>query len=479
MFTLPLRNRKPPGTRCSQQGSPVSTFAEHKTRPQISKFQLSAFQLYSCTGDKFIFWQGAQARFFLTDPDDVKEVLCSRSTQISRLQRRPDMVNLVDNGLLQLEGEDWAFHRRTLNPGFLPDKLKKMVPIMAGCTMEMIEKWSSKEANEAKRHEIDVFTELKKLTADIIAHTAFGSSYAEAKQIFELQQEQLRLAKQIGSKPCIPGLRFIPTAFHRHCWKVEKKIEELTSEMIERRIRQRKLNQKDMHGDDLLGLMIDAMDNRALGLDKKLSMGIADIVGETKTFFMAGHETTATSISWTLMLLAAYPEWQARVRDEARTVCDASSVPAPGSLHRLNLLSIVLNESLRLYPPGALMTRMANKDIRVGKTLVPKGTVLVLPIIAFHHDQRYWGPDANEFRPERFSEGASKASQSSSPVFLTFSAGPQFCIGQLFALQEAKVVIASILLRYRIMVSPRYRHSPINYTILQPQFGVPLLFESI
>ncbi|KAH7443139.1 hypothetical protein KP509_02G021500 [Ceratopteris richardii] len=426
--------------------------------------------------DNFVFWQGSQARFFLTNPDDVKEVLYSRSPHISRPKRRPDGVKLIDNGLLQIEGERWSFHRRTLNPGFLPEKLKSMIPIMSRCTMEMIERWSTKDV---KKHEIDVFTELKPSSADIIARTAFGSSYAEAKQIFELQQEQLLLEGKIQSRPFIPAVRFIPTAFNRHCWRVEKSIEELTLRTIERRTQCRKLDQhEDAQDDDLLGLMIDAMEDR--GVERRtMTMGMADIIGESKTFFAAGQETTSTCISWTLMLLAAHPEWQERVREEVRTACDAVGFPTSDSLHRLKLLSMVLNESLRLYPPLPIMLRMSKKDVRVGKTLVPKGTVMMLPIIAFHHDQRYWGPDANEFRPDRFRDGSSKASQSKSSVFLPFSSGLQFCIGQPFVLQQAKIVISAILLHYRIIISPQYRHSPIFAFILQPEFGIPLLFESI
>ncbi|KAH7443491.1 hypothetical protein KP509_02G036900 [Ceratopteris richardii] len=351
-----------------------------------------------------------------------------------------------------------------------------MFPIMSRCTMEIIERWSSKDL---KRHEIDVFTELKTLSADIIARTAFGSSYAEAKQIFELQQEQMLLASKIQGRPFIPGVRFIPTAFNRRCWRIEKSIEELTLRVIEKRTQCRKLDQhEDAHDDDLLGLMIDAMEHR--GMERRtMSMGMADIIGESKTFFAAGQETSSTCMSWTLMLLAAHPEWQERVREEVRTACDAFGFPTSDSLHRLKLLSMVLNESLRLYPPVPIMTRMSNKDVRVGKTLVPKGTVMMLPIVAFHHDQRYWGPDANEFRPDRFRDGSSKAAQSKSTVFLPFSSGPQFCIGQLFALQQAKIVISAILLRYRISISPQYRHSPIVALVLQPEFGIPLLFESI
>lgn len=141
-------------------------------------------------------------------------------------------------------------------------------------------------------------------------------------------------------------------------------------------------------------------------------------------------------------------------------------------------VGMVLNEALRLYPPAVAMFRKPTSDTKLGKTVIPAGTVLTVPIIAWHHDQRYWGPDANEFRPERFGGGVAKASAVAG-AFMPFSMGPRNCIGQSFAMLEAKVVLSSILQRYRFRLSPTYCHAPTTVLTIQPQFGMPLIFEKL
>ncbi|KAI5066385.1 hypothetical protein GOP47_0019009 [Adiantum capillus-veneris] len=427
-------------------------------------------------GDRCVYFHGSEARTFLSNPVQLKEVLSTKFSQYPRLLRRPDMVNIVDDAVLQLDGERWALHRRILNPGFFVEKLKAMVPTMAACTMDMLERWN---LPMGESREVDVAQEFRTLSADIIANTAFGSSYKEGIQIFELQQEQLRLALRISRTIYIPGKRFLPTSFNRHCWKVEKQIAEVICQMINKRLLESStVDSGDRYGNDLLGLLISAMKNESTGNGKKMTIGITDIIGECKTFFLAGHETTATLLSWTFFLLAVHSEWQERVREEVQAVCGLSNPPTVDALNQLKLAAMVLNESLRLYPPAAVMTRKTNRDTKLGKITIPEGTVLMLPILAMHHDARYWGPDVNEFRPERFSDGIGKACRVPG-AFMPFSLGPRVCIGQAFTFLEAKVVLSALLQRYRFQVSPEYKHSPVYMLTLQPQYGVPLVVERI
>lgn len=139
---------------------------------------------------------------------------------------------------------------------------------------------------------------------------------------------------------------------------------------------------------------------------------------------------------------------------------------------------MVLNEALRLYPPAVAVFRKAATDMKLGKLMIPAEAVLIVPIIAWHHDQRYWGPNANEFHPDRFGGGVAMASAVAG-AFMPFSIGPRNCIGQTFGMLEAKVVLSSILQRYRFRLSPKYCHAPTIVLIIKPQFGMPLIFEKL
>ena len=148
---------------------------------------------------------------------------------------------------------------------------------------------------------------------------------------------------------------------------------------------------------------------------------------------------------------------------------------------------MVLNETMRLYPPVVAMTRMVEKDTRLGggmeeegedMVVIPAGTEIVLPVLMWHHEAEYWGHDADEFRPERFEGGVAKACRVPG-AYLPFSTGPRVCIGQGFAMMEAKTVLAAILRSFRLHLSPSYRHAPTTVVTLQPQFGMPITFTHL
>ena len=146
---------------------------------------------------------------------------------------------------------------------------------------------------------------------------------------------------------------------------------------------------------------------------------------------------------------------------------------------------MVLNETLRLYSPAIAMLRRVENEMRLGgdnemgdDVVIPAGTELLMPVLMWHHEAEYWGPDADEFRPDRFEGGVGKACRVSGS-FLPFSAGPRVCIGQGFAMLEAKIVLATILRRFSFRVSPSYRHAPITMVTMQPQFGLQLRFSPL
>lgn len=141
-------------------------------------------------------------------------------------------------------------------------------------------------------------------------------------------------------------------------------------------------------------------------------------------------------------------------------------------------MNMVFMESLRLYGPVLNVLRLASEDITLGDLEIPKGTTIILPIVKMHRDKAVWGSDADKFNPMRFENGASRAANHPNAL-LAFSIGPRACIGQNFAMMEAKTVLAMILQRFRLNLSGVYKHAPSDHLTLQPQYDLPVMLQPI
>ncbi|KAM1758857.1 hypothetical protein ACFX11_007941 [Malus domestica] len=142
----------------------------------------------------------------------------------------------------------------------------------------------------------------------------------------------------------------------------------------------------------------------------------------------------------------------------------------------LHVVTMVLLEVLRLYPPGVEVSRITHKKTQLGKLSLPAGVDVYVPILLVHHDKELWGDDADEFKPERFSGGVSKATNNRFTYF-PFGAGPRICIGQNFAMMEAKLALSLILQHFTFELSSSYAHDPLTYTTLQPQSGAHIILR--
>ncbi|KAL6841921.1 hypothetical protein ACP4OV_028433 [Aristida adscensionis] len=421
-------------------------------------------------GRTFVYWTGARPNVCVADIGMVRQVLFDRTGLYPKNLINPHIARLLGKGLLLTDGDDWKRHRKVVHPAFNMDKLKMMTVTMSDCARSMMSEWEA-QLTKGGEVEIELSSRFEELTADVISHTAFGSSYTEGKQVFLAQRELQFLAFSTAFNVQIPGFKYLPTEKNLKTRKLDKKVRGMLMDIIRNR-----LAAKDTagYGNDLLGLLLEACSPEH-GETPALSMD--EIIDECKTFFFAGHDTTSHLLTWSMFLLSTHPEWQDRLREEVRREC-AGEVPTGDELNKLRLVNMFLLETLRLYGPVSLIQRRAGADLELGGVRVPEGAILSIPIATIHRDKEVWGEDAGEFKPERFENGVTRAAKHPNAL-LSFSSGPRSCIGQNFAMIEAKAVVAMILQRFALELSPKYVHAPMDVITLRPRHGLPMLLRSL
>ena len=142
-------------------------------------------------------------------------------------------------------------------------------------------------------------------------------------------------------------------------------------------------------------------------------------------------------------------------------------------------MSMIINESLRLYSPVLHLSREVKREVRLGELVIPAKMEAYIPVLALHTDYQIWGEDAHLFKPERFAEGVAKATNNNISSFVPFGLGPRTCVGLNFAITEMKIALAMILQRYRFTLSPTYVHSPVQILTMCPQHGVPIILHTL
>ncbi|GAB4832898.1 hypothetical protein Ancab_006916 [Ancistrocladus abbreviatus] len=458
---------------------PMPNFS-HNILPRVFSFYHHWKKIYGAT---FLVWFGSNARITVSNPDLIREIFSSKSEYYEKIEAPPLVKKIEGDGLISLKGEKWAHHRKIIAPIFHMENLKLLIPMVARSTTEIMEKWEAISA--AGEAEIEVSECYQALTEDVMTRMAFGSSYEDGKAIIKLHSQQMVLAADAFQKVLIPGYRFLPTTRNVKFWKLDKEVKGLLVNLIEKRKDNRSLEMMEEGPKDLLGLMIQA-GMRESGSGKCRNNGefsssnitVHDMVEECKSFFFAGKQTTSNLLTWTTVLLAMHPQWQVLAREEVLRVCGSRDIPTKDDIAKLKMLSMILNESLRLYPPAIATIRRAKFDVELGSYRVPRGTEILVPILAVHHDQAIWGNDANDFNPLRFTDGVARAAKHPF-AFIPFGLGIRTCVGQNLAMLQAKLVVAIILQRFSFRLSPSYQHAPTVLMLLYPQHGAPIIFQQL
>ncbi|OAY59339.1 cytochrome P450 CYP749A22 isoform X2 [Manihot esculenta] len=439
----------------------------HQMLPRLQPHIYSWIKLY---GTNFLNWYGFQAQLVVTDPELVQEVLINKEGAYQKKFIQNYVDKFLGDGLLASQGEKWLKMRKLANHAFHGESLKSMIPAMVASVETMLERWRQNDVKE-----IEVFQEFKILTSEIISRTAFGSSYLEGKNIFDMLARMASIVSRNNFKVGIPGIRtFLKTRDDTESEELEQGIRDSIIKMINKREEGLLMGEHDSYGNDFLGLLLNAHHDN----DKAKKISVDDLIDECKTFYVAGHETTACSLTWTVLLLAIHSDWQDRARAEVLQLFGKQN-PSPDGIGRLKIMSMIINESLRLYPPVFNITREVQKEVRLGKMIIPEKMAVCLPILAVHENSQVWGEDVHFFKPERFADGVAKATKDNTSGFFSFGSGPRTCVGLNFAVTEIKIALSMILQQYRVTVSPTYVHSPVHILTICPQFGLQIMLEAL
>ncbi|XP_062011152.1 cytochrome P450 CYP749A22-like [Rosa rugosa] len=421
-------------------------------------------------GKNFLQWYGLQPVLVVTEPELCKEILNNKDGVYPK-QKPPEIVKkLLGDSISMTEGEKWVKLRKVSNHAFHGDSLKNMFADMKASAETMVESWKVHEGKE-----IDVFEEFRLYTSEVISRTAFGSSYLEGKTIFDKLSKLYGIIFRNLLKIRIPGMsKVFRTSDDIESDELEKGIRNSILEIVKKREMEATIGEDNSFGNDFLGLLLEAHH----GSNDKQRISIDELVEECRTFYFAGQETTNSILSWIILLLAQHPDWQEEARKEVLQLF-GKQTPNYDGLAKLKTMSMIINETLRLYPPAPLLVRKVAREVRLGKLLVPANMELLVPPLALHHETQFWGQDVGLFKPERFSEGVAKATNDNMAAFMPFGMGPRMCVGFNFAATEAKIALSMILQRYSFTLSPGYVHSPCPFLTVRPQHGVQVILHSL
>lgn len=391
--------------------------------------------------------------FVLSDPRLVEHVLVTNSRNYVKQTRGYEMLRKVlGNGLVTSEGDFWKRQRRIAQPAFHRERMVAFGETMTRAATELVDGW-------ALGQRFDVAEAFMRVTLRLVGETLLSADVtgaaSEVGQALTVALEHLihRTLHPFGFPEWVPTPRNL--AFKRALAELDRVVLELIAA------------RRAGHGptNDLLAMLMEAKDP-----ETGEGMSDAQLRDEVMTIFLAGHETTANALAWTVMLLGKAPEVERRLVRELETVL-GGRVPTMSDVPKLTYTSMVLKESMRLYPPVWSLARRVVEDDVVDGVLLPKQSIVFLCPFALHRHPSHWR-DPEAFDPERFAPDAPAPVKG---AYLPFSMGQRKCIGDTFAMVEAQLVLATVLSRVHLALVPGQAFEPEPVITLRPRGGVQVV----
>ena len=391
---------------------------------------------------------------FINHPDDIEDVLVNKARKFEKGRVMKANMRLFGEGLLTSEGDFWLRQRRLAQPAFHRARIAAYGATMVEYAERAMRGWKSGEVR-------DIHEDMMEITLQIVGKTLFNAELTrDAKEVGETMEVLLKLAADFGKSILIP--LWVPTPRNLRARMGIRRIEKI----IGRIIAQKRAEASDTG--DLLSMLLAVRDEDGSRMtDKQLR-------DETITLFLAGHETTANALSWTIWLLAQNPAAEKKFFDELAGVLNGRA-PNVEDMPKLTYAANILTESMRLYPPAWGMARLVKEEVEVaGYKLVPGNGVACAQWVV-HRDAR-WFDEPERFLPERWEGDLAKRLPRF--AYFPFGGGPRQCIGNSFALMEATLILATIAQKFRFKLVEGHPVKPLASITLRPQQGIRATLEA-
>jgi cytochrome P450 len=394
----------------------------------------------------------------LTNPEAIRHVLVENPKNYEKSRNYMGLRVVLGQGLVTSEGDLWRRQRKLAQPAFHHKRIASFVRSMSECTSDMLARWKRDEEG----NEIDVHKEMMRLTFRIVGRALLSRDLdGDASAIGEALTVGLHWANDYAESlfpipPSVPTPknRRLKVAMHTFDSLIQRALDERRAEVA-----------NGERKDDLLSMLLEARDEETgEAMSDKL------LRDELITMVSAGHETTANALSFALNLLSKHPDWLRKVREEADAVFD-DRLPAIDDVKKLQNASMVMEEAMRLYPPVWVFERRALEVDHVGAFEIPKDATVAIAPFALHRSAKLWD-NPEGFDPSRFSPQAKEGRNKY--AYMPFGGGPRTCIGNVFALTEATVVLSMIAQKFQLEMRPGRDLELDAFVTLRPKNGLPM-----
>ncbi|MDR8394302.1 cytochrome P450 [Aliifodinibius sp. S!AR15-10] len=455
LFNKKAAGRRPPGP----DGLPLfGSLLQARRKPL--HFAQNLIQKY---GDIVHFKIGFFTGYLLNHPEYVKQVLSLNHQNYNKQNYNYQKLKpVLGEGLITGDGETWAMHRRLIQPIFHRSRLASFGEITTKTTKQMLEEWALR-VNSGQP--VDIAADMMRLTLEVVTESLFSadirSSIDLVRNAFTTLNEDIAYRFRTAFVPPL----WVPTRRNRAFIKARDELDQLVFDIVERR------RENGESKDDLLERLLEAGE----GLPVEHELTDRQIRDEVITLLLAGHETTANLLTWTLHLLSQHPGVAQKLRDELAKVLQGRE-PSVDDLSELQYMEMVLKESVRLYPPVWIISRKAIDNDMIDGYTIPAGSTVTLCIYTLHRHPEFWD-DPEAFIPERFS--GEQSQNRDKYAYLPFGGGPRSCIGKYFALMEAQLVLAMICRQYHLKPVDNHVVEPEPLVTLRPLNGLKMVFRPV
>jgi cytochrome P450 len=438
----------PPGPR----GMPILGMLPAVRRDPIGVFMHAARRF----GDVVYFKIGPRRGYLISNPDDVRHVLQDNARNYHKSPLYEKLRLFLGNGLLTSEGDFWLRQRRIAQPAFHRQRMAALAGVMAESARDAAARWQGLASAGTP---VDVDEEMMRLTRTVVVRALLGADLGPFTSTID--DAWTIINQHVGESFWSLGLDRLPTPKYRRF----KAARTVLRGAVDHVIAERRRNPSGH--DDLLSMLMARDEETGEAMtDEQLRV-------EVTTFLLAGQETTSLALTWTWYLLAQNPPARKRLEDEIDDVLDGRP-PEYSDLVNLPYLRMVVDESLRMYPPAWGFSRQAMADDTLGGFRLPRGWLAFVIPYVLHRLPAFW-KDPETFDPLRFSP--ERSADRPKFAYIPFGAGPRRCIGDQFAMIETQLSVATFAQSYRLHLQPGHKVDPWPLITLRPRFGMPMIVE--